>query len=87
MTYQYCDGTYLVQSDGEHSFGIFKPLSDSLLNDNLIDRLQCPDVYDKLYRFLQEYNGRMINNKLFMTRDDVTQDTKLADTVSQSRVP
>ena len=87
LTYQYCDGTYLVQSDGEHSFGIYKPISDSLLSDNLIDRLQCPDIYDKLYRFLQEYNNRMINNELFITRDDVTQDSVLADTILQSCVP
>ena len=64
LTYQYCDGTYLVQSDGERPFGIFKPLSDTLLNDNLIDRLQCPDIFDKLYKFLQEYNNRMISNNL-----------------------
>ena len=70
LTYQYCDGTYLVQSDGEHPFGIFKPISDSLLSDNLIDRLQCPDIYDKLYRFLQEYNKRMINNELYYIPTD-----------------
>ena len=70
LTYQYCDGTYLVQSDGENPFGIFKPVSDSLLSDNLVDRLQCPDVYDKLYKFLQEYNSRMINNKLYITPTD-----------------
>ena len=69
LTYQYCDGTYLVQSDGETPFGIFKPINDTLLSDNLIDRLQCPDVFDKLYRFLQEYNNRMINNELKWTRD------------------
>ena len=97
LTYQYCDGTYLVQSDGEHPFGIYKPIIDSLLTDNLIDRLQCPDIYDKLYRFLQEYNNRMINNKLYMTRDDETRDYEttidslLVDTVpspvvTQSRV-
>ena len=70
LTYQYCDGTYLVQSDGENPFGIFKPINDSLLNDNLIDRLQCPDVFDKLYRFLQEYNNRMISNDLKPKIDD-----------------
>ena len=70
LTYQYCDGTYLVQSDGENPFGIFKPISDSLLNDNLIDRLQCPDVFDKLYQFLKEYNNRMISNDLKPTIDD-----------------
>ena len=86
LTYQYCDGTYLVQSDGENPFGIYKPISDSLLSDNLIDRLQCPDVYDKLYRFLQEYNNRMINNELYLTRDDKTQDPGLTDTIPQSHV-
>ena len=70
LTYQYCDGTYLVQSDGENPFGIFKPINDSLLNDNLVDRLQCPDVYDKLYRFLQVYSSRMISNELKPTTDD-----------------
>ena len=70
LTYQYCDGTYLVQSDGEEPFGIFKPINDSLLNDNLVGRLQCPDVYDKLYRFLQVYNDRMISNDLKPTIDD-----------------
>ena len=92
LTYQYCDGTYLVQSDGENPFGVFKPINDSLLNDNLIDRLQCPDIYDKLYRFLQEYNNRMINNKLYMTRDDVTRDHEtiidslVVDTIPSSAV-
>ena len=97
LTYQYCDGTYLVQSDGENPFGIYKPLTDTLMSDNLIDRLQCSDVYDKLYRFLQEYNNRMINNELYMTRDDETRDYEttidslLVDTVpspvvTQSRV-
>lgn len=70
-TYQYCNGTYLVQSDGETPFGIFKPISDSLLNDNLVDRLQCPDVYDKLYKFLQEYNRRMIYNDLKPSINDI----------------
>jgi phosphoglycerol transferase MdoB-like AlkP superfamily enzyme len=71
LTYQYCDGTYLVQSDGDTPFGIFKPISDSLLSDNLLDRLQCPDIYDKLYRFLQVYNNRMISNELKPTIDDL----------------
>lgn len=71
LTYQYCDGTYLVQSDGEQPFGIFKPISDSLLNDNLVDRLQCPDVFDKLYRFIQVYNNGMINNKLRIETDTI----------------
>ena len=64
LTYQYCDGLYLVQSDGQQPYGIYKPYLDPLLNDNLIDRLQCPDIFDKLYLYLEEYNKRMINNNL-----------------------
>lgn len=69
LTYQYADGTYLVQSDGKTPFGIYKPQIDSLLRDNLIDRLQCPDIFEKLYRFLQEYNNRMIHNQLSYDRE------------------
>ena len=71
LTYQYCDGTYLVQSDGQESFGIFRPIEDPLLSDNLIDRLQCNDIFAKLYRFLQEYNNRMIHNSLRPKPDTV----------------
>ena len=64
LTYQYGDGTYLVQSDGQDPFGIYKPIDDPVLNDNLIDRLQCSDIFAKLYAFLEEYSNRMIQNKL-----------------------
>lgn len=72
LTYQYCDGTYLVQSDGQNPFGIYKPFLDPLLSDNLTDRLQCPDIYEKLYVFLQDYNNRMIDNELKTTIDTIT---------------
>lgn len=87
LTYQYCDGTYLVQSDGQNPFGIYKPFLDPRLMDNLIDRIQCPDIFDKLYHFLQEYNNRMINNHLVITHDMVTQDTLLWDTIPQLQIP
>ena len=64
LTYQYGDGHYLVQSDGETPFGIYKPHSDPLLNDNLIDLIQCPDLFEKLHCFLKDYNNRMIYNNL-----------------------
>ena len=72
LTYQYCDGTYLVQSDGKNPFGIYKPAIDPLLTDNLIDRLQCPDVFEKLYTFLEDYSNRMINNELKIVIDTIT---------------
>lgn len=71
LTYQYGDGTYLVQSDGQDPFGIYKPIDDPVLNDNLIDRLQCSDIFAKLYAFLEEYSNRMIQNKLKPTYDSI----------------
>lgn len=62
--FQYCDGTYLVQSDGEKPYGIYRPHVDSLLMDNLYGLLQCQDVFDKLHQYINEYNYRMVHNKL-----------------------
>ena len=70
LTYQYCDGNYLVQSDGENSFGIYKPMIDPELKDNLIDLLQCPDIFEKLHGFLSDYYNRMINNELYYSPTD-----------------
>ena len=72
LLYQYCDGTYLVQSDGRQPYGIYKPHLDPLLNDNLFGRLQCPDIFDKLYLYLEEYSNRMIDNKLKIDIDTIT---------------
>ena len=71
LTYQYCDGTYLVQSDGRNPFGIYKPVLDPLMNDNLIDRLQCSDIFAKLFAVLGDYNKRMIFNDLKPTFDTI----------------
>jgi len=71
LTYQYCDGTYLIQSDGEKPFGIYKPKIDPLLGNNLIELLQCNDVFEKLHRYVQEYNNRMINNNLTVKLDTI----------------
>ena len=70
----------MVQSDGERPFGIFKPISDTLLNDNLIDRLQCPDVFDKLYKVVQEYNNGMINNMLKVKEETVIDSDSIHET-------
>ena len=71
LTYQYCNGTYLVQSDGQNPFGIYKPIIDPLLSDNLIDRLQCPDIFAKMYAILNDYNKRMIYNELKPKSDTI----------------
>ena len=64
LTYEYFNGEYLVQSDGTTPFGIYRPNKDPELNNNLIEYMQCHDIFEKLYQFIQEYNNRMINNKL-----------------------
>lgn len=72
LTYSYCNGTYLVQSDGTEPFGIYRPNDDPTLENNLVEHLQCADVFDKLYQFIQEYNNRMINNKLRYDKEEDT---------------
>lgn len=72
LTYEYCNGTYLVQSDGNTPFGIFRPSDDPELNNNLVKHLQCNDVFEKLYQFIQEYNNRMINDKLRYEQEEDT---------------
>ncbi len=72
LTYEYCNGTYLVQSDGKTPFGIFRPNDDPELNNNLVKHLQCNDVFDRLYQFIQEYNNRMINDKLRYKQEEDT---------------
>ena len=76
LTYQYYSDDYLVQSDGQNSFGIYKPLSDPLMRDNLIDRLQCPDIFDKMYDFLREYNYRLKSNELKPHFDSIHEQAK-----------
>lgn len=82
LTYQYYDGTYLVQSDGQKPYGIYKPHLDPFLNDNLFGLLQCPDIFEKLYRYLEEYDNRMIDNNLKFVKDTITINT---DTIHETQ--
>ena len=69
QTYQYSDGQYLVQSDGEQTIGVFNILNDPSLGDNLIDRIQCNDLARKMKECIQEYNNRFIHNQLFVDKE------------------
>ena len=69
QTYQYSDGRYLVQSDGDNTIGIFNILTDRQLSDNLIDRIQCEDLARLMKQHIQEYNNRFINNQLFVDKE------------------
>lgn len=76
QTYQYSDGQYLVQSDGENTIGVFNILNDRKLDNNLIDHIQCPDLSRKMKEVLQEYNNRMIHNQLYINKEDLYEQAK-----------
>ena len=69
QTYQYSDGMYLVQSDGDNTIGVFNIQRDRQLNDNLIDHIQCADIAKKMKERIQEYNNRFINNQLYIDKE------------------
>ena len=79
QTYQYSDGQYLVQSDGNNTIGVFNIRKDRQLNDNLIDRIQCADLAKKMRERIQEYNNRFISNQLYIDKEAIYEQAK--DTV------
>ena len=68
QTYQYSNGLYLVQSDGDQTIGVFNIRKDRQLEDNLIDRIQCADLAKKMKERIQEYNNRLISNQLYIDK-------------------
>jgi len=69
QTYQYSNGVYLVQSDGDHTFGVFNIQRDRMLNNNLIDHIQCSDLAKMMKERIQEYNNRFIHNQLYIDKE------------------
>ena len=76
QTYQYSDGRYLVQSDGDNTIGVFNIFTDRQLSDNLVDRIQCEDISRKMKECIQEYNNRFINNQLFIDKATLYEQAK-----------
>lgn len=69
QTYQYSDGHYLIQSDGDNTIGVFNIQTDPGLNENLVSHIQCSDLAVKLKQRIQEYNNRHIFNQLYIDKD------------------
>ena len=67
--YQYSDGKYVLQSNGNEVIAAYDFKNDNRLRFNIYKKED--DVFDKLERDfrvrLQQYNNRMINNKLYFT--------------------
>ena len=68
--YSFSDGTYLLQSDGENIKRIYNIKTDKLLKNNIYkENTNDWSELDKQFKSrLQQYNNRMINNKLYYTK-------------------
>lgn len=67
--YQYSDGKHMLQSDGNNITAVFDIDDDPCLNKNLYhqgDDEQWNDLNNKFRMLVQQYNNRMINNKLYI---------------------
>ena len=67
--YQYSDGKHMLQSDGNNITAVFDLDDDPCLNENLYkeeDDEQWNELNNKFRMLLQQYNNRMINNKLYI---------------------
>lgn len=67
--YQYSDGKHMLQSDGNNITAVFDLDADPCLNENLYKagEEESWDELDNKFRvLLQQYNNRMINNKLYI---------------------
>ena len=67
--YQYSDGKHMLQSDGNNITAVFDITDDPCLNKNLYkvgDDEPWDELNNKFHMLLQQYNNRMINNKLYI---------------------
>ena len=67
--YQYSDGKFMLQSDGNNITSVFNLEEDPCLNNNLYEAgadAKWDELNHKFKLLLQQYNNRMINNKLYI---------------------
>ena len=67
--YQYSDGKHMLQSDGQNITSVFDIKEDPCLTKNLYNASKAEDwdeLNNKFRMRLQQYNNRMINNKLYI---------------------
>ena len=79
QTYQYSNGEYLIQTDGQNTLAIYRYKDDRMLRNDLSEHINCNDVGLEFKERLQEYNNRMILNQLYYERD--TTDEFTTDTI------
>ena len=67
--YEYSDGQYMLQSDGQNITAVYDIKEDPCLTKNLYqegDEETWIDLNSKFRMRLQQYTNRMINNKLYI---------------------
>ena len=64
--YQYVKGDYLVQFDGKDVKAVYRFKEDKLLENNLVNQVDCTKWVDELKAIIQSYMYRMNNNQLVM---------------------
>ena len=67
--YQYSDGNYMLQSNGDEITAVFDIKNDPRLTNNLFkkgDNEAWDSINNSFKMHLQQYNNRMINNKLYI---------------------
>ena len=67
--YEYSDGKYMLQSDGQNITAVFDIEEDPCLSNNLYNESEkevWDELNDKFRMRLQQYTNRMINNKLYI---------------------
>ena len=66
----FSDGSFLLQSDGENIQKIYDIENDKSLKNNIYhnDTENWKDLDQQFKSRLQQYNNKMINNKLYYTK-------------------
>src|SRR5690606_22275911 len=65
-SFNFYQGDHLLVSDGEKSTALYNFKTDRMLKDNKINTVPAlqHDIENHLKAFVQQYNNRMIENKL-----------------------
>ena len=66
--YQYLEDGNLIQFDGEKTVGVYNYKDDFTLKNNLLGKNPLVDeaLLKRLKAFIQQYNNRMVDNKLIL---------------------
>ncbi len=68
--YQFMQDDYVIHSDGKRLLAVFQFKKDPLLKNNLVSQNlpEANEVFQNFKAYLQQYNNRMIDNKLQVNR-------------------